>query len=140
MGGRIVSILIAIAGAYWAITGWTQHGFWVNKGPGGGFLPVIIGTLTLLLSFPDILKGMKSVVKIERVHIYPIIGALLVIAFSNIFGMMITLGLFMIVWLIVLGKYTIPRAAIIGISTTAIVYVVFKLFLHVPFPTGFMGI
>ncbi|MBP1156949.1 MULTISPECIES: tripartite tricarboxylate transporter TctB family protein [unclassified Paenibacillus] len=138
--GRIVPVGIALFGAFWAYQGWFNNEIWVNKGPGGGFLPFVIGMLTVILSLFEIFKNEPSDAKIEKKHVIPVIATLVMIAVFEVFGMILTFGLFVIAWMTFLEKYPIRQAAMIGISTTAVVYFIFKYFLQVPFPTGFLGI
>ncbi|WP_257350079.1 tripartite tricarboxylate transporter TctB family protein [Pseudalkalibacillus decolorationis] len=137
---RIIPLIVAIIGTYCAYQGWFQYGFWVNKGPGGGFLPVIIGVLCALLCIYEAIKNTDTSVRFERKHLFPIIATILLFFAINIVGMIAALGLFMIAWLFFLEKFTIYRSATLGICTTGVIYIVFKLFLHVPFPVGYLGI
>ncbi|GCL73480.1 tripartite tricarboxylate transporter TctB family protein [Paenibacillus naphthalenovorans] len=138
--GRIVPAAIALFGVFWAYQGWFHHEIWVDKGPGGGFLPFVIGLLTAVLSLFEVFKNEPSSSKIEKKHVVPVIATLVMIAAFEVFGMILTFGLFVIAWLAFLEKYPMLKAATIGIGTTAVVYFVFKHFLHVPFPTGYLGI
>lgn len=138
--GRIVPLAIALFGAFWAYQGWFNNEIWVNKGPGGGFLPFVVGILTSVLSLVEIFKNEPSSSKIEKKHVIPVIATLVMIAAFEVFGMILTFGLFVIAWLAFLEKYPVRKAATIGISTTAVVYFIFKYFLQVPFPTGYLGI
>lgn len=137
---RTISVFIALFGGYWAYKGWIEYGFWVESTPGPGFLPVIIGTATMLLAAVGILKNNPPVFRIEKKNFVPVIGALLMVASISVFGMIISILLFLVLWLLFVEKFTIKRAAILGVSTTLVIYLIFDMVLKVPFPTGVIGI
>lgn len=138
--GRIIPLIIAVFGAFWAYQGWFEYGIWVNRGPGGGFIPFVIGLLTVLLCIPEIVANKSPVFAIEKKHAIPVIATVIMLAAVKLLGMVITFGLFMAGWLVFLEKYPKLRAAVIGVSTSAVTYFLFKHFLQVPLPTGYLGI
>ncbi|WP_165842259.1 tripartite tricarboxylate transporter TctB family protein [Paenibacillus xerothermodurans] len=142
--GRIVPMVIALIGAYWAYQGWFKYGVWVNKGPGGGFLPFVAGVLTTVLCCVESAKSAKQsgekAAKIQAKQWLPVAATIVMIAVFQVCGMIVTFGLFVIAWLLFFERYPIHRAAFIGVSATAVIYLVFRFFLQVPFPAGYLGI
>ncbi|KKK36501.1 hypothetical protein WQ57_18985 [Mesobacillus campisalis] len=136
---RMISVFIILFGGYWAFKGWTEYGFWIDKTPGSGFLPVIIGIATMLLATLGLLKNNPPVFRIEKKNFVPVIGALLMVASISVFGMIISILLFLVLWLLIVEKFTIKRASILGLSTTLVIYLIFDMVLKVPFPTGIIG-
>lgn len=141
MINRIVPIATTLLGFVWAYKGWFEYGFWVDRGPGGGFLPVIVGLLCTLFSIAELVKGAKQMeFSIKWRHFLPVVGCIILFGAVYIFGMVLCLGLFMIAWLVFLEKYPILRATLIGIGTTTLIFFVFQYLFSIPFPTGYLGI
>jgi multisubunit Na+/H+ antiporter MnhB subunit len=138
--GKFIALIIGLMGACWAYKGWFEYGFWVDNSPGGGFLAVIVGSLTVLLCLMELFKNQTPTTKLEKRHVLPVIATIIMLIAINYLGMIISFGLFIIGWLIILEKYTKLRALFIGLSSTVVIYFIFKFFLHVPFPTGYLGI
>jgi putative tricarboxylic transport membrane protein len=137
---KIIALGIMLFSGFWAFQGMFKYGLWVDNGPGGGFLPVTIGLITFILAAVGLFKESKPTVKIEKKNFLPVLGAFVMILAVQIFGMIISSGLFIIAWLLVIEKFKIKKASILGISTTAVIYFVFKFFLNIPFPQGLIGI
>lgn len=138
---RILPIAIFLFASFWAYKGWFEYGFWENGGPGGGFLAVIAGVLCAVLCLIELVKGEKSAASsVTGKHFIPVIACLILLVLVKVFGMILSFGLFMIAWLVFLEKFTITKAVVAGLCTAGVVYLLFKLFLHVPLPTGYFGI
>jgi putative tricarboxylic transport membrane protein len=137
---KVISIAIMVFSGYWVMKGWTTFGFWVDNGPSGGFMPVVFGLITFVLAFYGLIRDNKSKSKVEVKNFIPVLGALLLILSVKVFGMIVSSGLFIIIWLLYVEKFPIKKASIIGFSTTLVIYFVFKFFLKIPFPQGFLGI
>ncbi|MGU4854554.1 tripartite tricarboxylate transporter TctB family protein, partial [Escherichia coli] len=69
----------------------------------------------------------------------PVLAVFIVLLGINYLGMMIACCLFIIAWLKFLEQYSLKRASIIGLGTTVAIYLVFKVWLNVPLPTGILG-
>lgn len=137
---RIISLSIALFAGFWAYQGWFTYGFWEGNTPGAGFLPFIIGVITALLAIVGFFKNGPPSFKVEKKNFIPVIGALLMIASISVLGMILSVLLFIILWLLFVEKFTIKRASILGVSTTLVIYVIFDTVLKVPFPKGIIGI
>lgn len=133
--------VIFLFAVFWAYKGWFEYGFWENGGPGGGFLAVVVGLLCAFLCVLELIKGEKSSgVPVNRKHFIPFLACIIMLGLIKVIGMTLSFGLFMIVWLMLLEKFTFMKAAIAGLSTAGMVYLLFKVFLHVPLPAGYFGI
>lgn len=137
--GRIISIGILIFSGYWAYQGYFEYGFWDGTAPGAGFLPVTMGLIVFIMTLVGLFKKAKAAHPVSRKNFTPLWGAVVLILAVKIFGMILSTGLFLIIWLYYLEKFTIKKSAIISISTTVIIWFLFRFILNVPFPTGFVG-
>jgi len=137
---RYVPIISIIIGLYWFYMGFFNYGFWAKITPGAGFLPSIVGVMLVgfsiwILFTPVVKKG-----SLQIRAFYPAFAALLCLISIYILGLMVTITLFVILWLILIEKLTIKKAGIIGACTIVFIHFVFKVWLMVPFPKGFLGI
>ena len=138
---RVISIFCALVGAFFLYEGWFTYKFWVNKGPGGGFLPVLLGAMTLVLSIVSLMKSNKNEsIKLRLKSFVPAAAVVCGIISIYILGLIVSVFVLVFIWLKFLEKYTYKRAGIIGICGVAFVYAVFKLWLQVPYPKGFIGV
>jgi putative tricarboxylic transport membrane protein len=138
--GKVISIGVLIFAGYWAYKGWFDYGFWRDNGPGGGFLPVTMGLIVIVLTLYGLIKDNQPAEPVEKRNFAPLIGSVFMIAAIYIFGMLVSAGLFIIAWLIFVEKYPRKKSIIIGCSTTVIIWFLFRFILNVPFPQGFIGI
>jgi hypothetical protein len=137
-----VPVLSLIAGAYWVIRGFVDYGFWVRKGPGGGFLPVIAGLIVVVFSIVVIVSNLKDKepVPFARKVLIPILAMLGLGLGCYVVGMIISMALFLFCWLRFAEKRKTLGSLAISIITTSILYSIFVLWLSVPMPQGVLGI
>lgn len=140
---RVISFFCILVGGFWAYKGLFTYGIWVDKGPGGGFLPVTIGLLIILLTLAQLRKSFK--LPYQKIHIssrilIPIITCLAAVILTEFLGLIVTMTVMTIFWLKVIEKYSWHKSTITGVVTGAFLYGVFTVWLQVIFPKGFIGI
>lgn len=138
---RIVPIISILIGVYWIYYAVTKYGLWAGTAPGAGFLPMVVGLMLIIFSIwilttPVVYKEGA----LQKKAFYPVIASILGLASVSIFGLIISMGLFVLLWLLILEKFSIFKATIIGVCATLFIYFVFKVWLMVPFPKGLLGI
>jgi multisubunit Na+/H+ antiporter MnhB subunit len=134
---KFVYIFSIIAGLYWIING-LSYGVWVRKGPGGGFLPVLAGSMAILFCLVALWADRKdkSPSAFNWLAFLPA-GALLgMVILSYVLGMIISMAIFIFGWLRFIEKHTTKSAVSIGIGTAAVLYLIFVFWLRVPLPLG----
>ncbi|WP_347487775.1 tripartite tricarboxylate transporter TctB family protein [Desulfoscipio sp. XC116] len=143
-GDRIASLVGILMGIYWAVMGFI-YGFWKDFGPGSGFIPVVFGLLTAVLSLILLIQTLRvekgeSLDRQELRVIGKIMATVAAALISlNILGTIFTLIILIIAWLRFLERYTWFSAAKVSAGTAIIAYLVFVLWLRVPLPTGVLG-
>ncbi|MDI3538511.1 MAG: putative tricarboxylic transport rane protein [Bacillota bacterium] len=142
-GDRLAAIISFGVGLYWFLQG-LAYGYWVDMGPGPGFIPVLFGSLTVILStalFLQTLRKKGEALAAEEVRKVGLIVAAvgITIWFMNILGTFLSLGLFLVGWLCLLERYRLLAALKIAVPTILVAYLVFIVWLQVPFPKGFFG-
>lgn len=133
---RIIALICGLVGAFWAFTGWFEYGFWVNKGPGPGFLPVIFGTITCIFCVVRILRADKNAEPVDAKALLPIAAIVAFTVCIYIIGFLASAFLFMVAWLVNQGRYSYKFSVIFAAIVVFCVWGIFEYWLQVPFPTG----
>jgi len=136
---KITKIGLMLVGLYFTIKG-SGYGFWYNSGPGGGFLPMVIGILLIVLSIYSFFRGTtEKFKKLEFLAaLKPFSGILLTLAGINLIGFFPSVMLFIPIWLIIVEKYKLQKAVLIDVAVTGVMYSIFSVWLRVPFPSGIL--
>lgn len=134
---RFFPVLALILGLYWVVQG-TIYGLWTRQGPGPGFLPVIAGVLAVVFSLAVLVASRKdkSESKFTWKAFLPVAALIAVVLSSYVLGLIVALAIYIFLWLRFMEKYQIKKSLIIGISCAGILYIVFGVWLKVPFPLG----
>ncbi|SCM83288.1 tripartite tricarboxylate transporter TctB family protein [Sporomusa sp. GT1] len=133
---RVIAILCGLVGGFWAYSGWFNYGFWVNKGPGPGFIPVIIGIVTCILAAVQAQNYDKEAEPVDVKAILPIAAMIAFTISVSIIGFLPTVFLFLVLWLITQGSYSRTFAVSLAAIATGLIWGIFEYWLQVPFPGG----
>lgn len=134
---KIIKGMFMLVGLYFALKG-KEYGLWVNSGPGGGFLPMLMGVSLILLSIYSLFKGDSEKFKKQEflAALKPFTGILITLLGINFIGFFPSVLIFIPVWLIMIEKYELKKAILIDIVTVGTMYGIFSVWLRVPFPNG----
>lgn len=138
---ELVIILAEIVlSAIWILLG-LQYGFWEGGRPESGFIGVIFGTIVLVFALIMglrllIRKDLKISFQFNKSSAIPVLAAVLCVFFIYLFGIVAAVFLFIALWMRFISKYAWKKTIIVSLIFTLFVYGVFRLWLHVPFPTG----
>lgn len=138
---KFVLIFSIIMGIYWTICGF-GYGFWVRKGPGGGFFPVLAGIMAVIFGSLMLINSRKdkSSSAFPWKTLLPVAAIVMLMLCSYLVGLIISIAIYVFLWLKFIEKYKILNSLIIGICCAAIIYGIFVVWLQVPLPTGMLGI
>ena len=133
----LIEIIISIV---WIVFGFS-YGFWRNDRPQGGFLGVIFGFVVLLIALVMginmiIKKDFGKKIKLKTSAFGPILAGILFTSLSYLIGFIAIILLFMLFWLRFVSKYDWKKSILISVIFTACIYLIFVIWLRVPFPTG----
>jgi len=129
---------VILAGFYWCVSG-VEYGLWVRRGPGGGFMPLLAGIFTIVFAVWMMLAARNEKVSAELASwhaLLPIAGLVGVLAGSYVVGLIPAIALFLVLWLKVVEHYPLKFSLVTGVSSAAVLYLVFGVWLQVPFPLG----
>ena len=116
------------------------------KHPGPGFLPFGLALCLILLSLALIIKSWKGDVSLapfwpKRTWLKPLLGVAILIFFALVVewvGFLITTFIFLTIWMGVIERIRWGTIMSISVGTTVVLYLIFRLFLEVPLPMGFL--
>ncbi|WP_413375480.1 tripartite tricarboxylate transporter TctB family protein [Alkalihalobacillus sp. 1P02AB] len=137
---RLLSGCLFIFGIMAVFLGLYRYDFWTASTPGSGFIPTIGGAILTLCSLIIFMKNTKQKSNLNKRHIYPVIGILIMMGLIQVIGMILSIAIFTAIWLRIVERYPMTRASIYSLTTTGVIYVVFKISLNVPLPQGLIGI
>ena len=128
-------------GLYWVIEGFV-YGLWVRNGPGGSFLPVIGGLMAIIFSLAILWKDRKEKAPsgFTWTAFLPVAALLGMVLFSYLVGLIISMTVYIFLWLILVEKWNPLNSLAISLGTSGVIYCIFVLWLNVPFPKGILGL
>ncbi len=149
---RVFPIMSLIIGTYWLITG-LKAGVWVKNRVGGGFVPSLVGGLAIIFSLLILLSEFKKTTvednneeKTETDQnqkktilirtLLPFVAVILTIACSYAVGLVVSLGLFILLWMLLYQKAGVLSSLLTAILTSVSIYLVFEVWLQVRLPVG----
>lgn len=158
-----IHILIFLLGGYWVQQGIFVYKFWVKGLPGSGFMPVLFGLLLMVLTgfllvqiVRKKIKKKDSEVAIEELDdqptkdtdsypawlrpLIPALYTLISIGLMVVVGVVPAMFLTAFIWLFFIAKIKIGKSLLVTVIVTLVVYLVFVLWLKIPFPRGVFGI
>ncbi len=132
----LVTVGIVLMGASWAVLGYFKYGFWVNDGPGGGFFPVVAGLGAAMLGIYELLFSAVRAKAIGAKCLWPAAAMAITVATIPLLGMVLAMTLFIVLWIFLAERKTWQKAVLTGLGAGVAIYLVFGLWLKVPFPQG----
>ncbi|MDI6895035.1 MAG: tripartite tricarboxylate transporter TctB family protein [Bacillota bacterium] len=140
----VLGLVASVGGLLLIWQGWVL-GYWVHlSGPGPGFFPVVLGLLLQPVAALLVVGGrsVKEGSEWDRGRLGAIGAGALAFAVTiwlvSWLGMLVAVGLYTLGWLRLVGRYPWPRVVAIAAGTVVAVYLIFVLWLRVPFPTGIL--
>ena len=137
----ILEIFVAVV---WIQQGIVRYGFWEDGKPGGGFVPVIFGALVLGVALAILIRevfGKKSTQKPYRFQsgaYLPAAAAVIGAFMIQVLGIAAAVFFFAAIWMRYLSRYSWTKTLLSSAIFTLFIYGVFRLWLRVPFPKGFI--
>ena len=137
----LIELLIAIV---WIQQGIVRYDFWLDGAPGGGFVPVVFSALILTVSlailFREILgkKKTQDSYRFKPESYLPAVAAVLGVFMIQVLGILLAVFLFTTIWMHYLSRYSWAKTLLSSLIFSVFIYGVFRMWLNVPFPTGFI--
>ncbi len=135
---NVLPIVTLVIGLLFSSLGFFKYGFWDKSiGTLPGFFPTIIGILLMavsVLAFFQSLKEENNYSKLD--NWYPVIAIFLIMGSTFIFGMYISLSVFLIYWVRFYEKCSWKTTIITFSIMFVIVFGAFGTWLNIQFPKG----
>ena len=138
----IIEILGIISGLIYVLIGTTKYGLWKGITIAGGFVPTVVGGLVLILSILMIISKSKRNEKadpFEKKALIPVAAMVVILLCNLLVGLLPACMVVSFLWLRFIEKYSWKSSILSTAFLWIFIYLVFRLWLNVPFPTGLLG-
>ena len=138
---KLILIGLILVGAYWCIESF-KIGLWVRKGPGGGFMPLLAGSLCILFSLILLIQDLKKEEStgFQLIALLPIGALLAIILSSYLIGLALSVVIFIFLWLYFFEKMPVLNSILVSVLWPGALYAIFVLWLQTPLPKGLLGL
>lgn len=148
-----INLIIFLLAGYWCQQGLMVYSFWNKNQPGSGFIPVIFSVILMAFTLMLILKEIRKILK-NRSHetrqatvlslsdlrpLLPVVYTLAAIVVFRFAGVVVSMFLTSFVWLLCISKVRLAKSPIISVILTLMVYLIFVMWLRIPFPRSIFG-
>ena len=150
----VVSAIILLIGVVVVIEARRLGSGWQDDGPGSGYFPFYIGLILCISALGIFYQAMFSKARdtgafVNRVQLGRVLSVLLpsmVYVLGIMFiGIYVASAIYIGLFMIVLGKYSIPKGVLLGVAVSAFFFVLFEVWFKVPLfkgkfaPLSFLG-
>lgn len=104
-------------------------------------MPLLAGLFTIIFALWMMIAARNETVSAELASwhaLLPIAGLVGVLAGSYVVGLIPAIALFLFLWLKVVEHYPLKFSLVTGVSSAAVLYLIFGVWLQVPFPLGIL--
>ena len=141
----VVAVLVLIMGGI-VIYGSRKLGSeWTTDGPGAGYFPFYIGVILVISGIGVLYQALAGKEKNTEVFVdreqlgrvfSVLIPAAVYVGFIQLIGIYVASALYIALFMIILGKYSVLKSAIIGIAVNALFFMMFEVWFKVPLHKG----
>lgn len=141
----VVAALLLLLGITVAYQSWGLGAGWTTDGPGAGYFPFYIG-LVIAISGAGILyqalfgkeKNTEVFVDSEQLTriMQVLIPAAIYVGAIQIFGIYVSSAVYIALFMIFLGKFSIIKSVIIGVAVNTLFFCMFEIWFKVPLYKG----
>ena len=150
----VVAALLLIFGAVVIFESRRLGAGWTSDGPGAGYFPFYIGLIICISAVGIMVQSLSKKSRDEdtfvdreqlgRVASVLLPAALYVLAI-NFLGIYIASAVYIALFMVLLGKYTVLRSVVLGVAVNAVFFLMFEVWFKVPLykgsldPLAFLG-
>ncbi|MDR5906485.1 tripartite tricarboxylate transporter TctB family protein [Franzmannia qiaohouensis] len=132
----LVTLSLIAMGLAWAGFGWLKYGVWMHNGPGAGFFPLVMGLGAALLGGYELLRRRWIADQVGLRNLWPAVAMGIAIATIPLFGMVLAMTLFIVMWMALVEHQSWLKSILIGGGAGGVIYLLFGMWLMVAFPQG----
>lgn len=144
----VVAALVVAFGALVIVGSWKLGSGWTSDGPGAGYFPFYIGSI-LCLSGAGLLvqallsKSQSDEIFVDREQLHRVATVLLPAALYvlavRFLGFYIASAIYIALFMVILGKYSKFKSALIALITSGLLYAMFEIWFKVPLFKSALG-
>jgi hypothetical protein len=152
-----VAVLLFAFGATVVIDSYRLGSAWGSDGPESGYFPFYIGTLICLSSVATLAQVMIADLKAReggfsgaiarhraqfvsrsafRQVLSVLLPAIVYVLFVQLIGIYVASAVYIAVFMVWLGKYSVTKSALVGLCVTASIFLMFEVWFKVPLYKG----
>ena len=139
-GKYIVPAFMVLVGVFFAAYSQMHYKFYSpTQGPMPGFMPEVLGVLLALSGLAALLQARNEPDKALDPKNFTVVLAIgLVLIFNYLIGTLISIGLFLLIWLKFVSKTNWKTTLLVFVLVMAFIYGVFVFWMDVPFTEGLL--
>jgi Tripartite tricarboxylate transporter TctB family len=141
----IVAVCLVVIGVVQVVQARRLGAEWTSDGPGAGYFPFYIGLILLVSGAAILVQSLRArksdsstfvdSVQLRRVLSVLVPSAIYVGAIMAL-GIYVASALFITLFMIVLGKYSVLKSVVIGVAVNALFFMMFEVWFKVPLFKG----
>lgn len=141
----VVAVLVLIMGGI-VIYGSRKLGSeWTTDGPGAGYFPFYIGVILVISGIGVLYQALAGKEKNTEVFVdreqlgrvfSVLIPAAVYVGAIQLIGIYVASALYIALFMIILGKYSVLKSAIIGVAVNTLFFMMFEVWFKVPLHKG----
>jgi hypothetical protein len=141
----IIALLFMVTACVVMWDSWKVGARWVSDGPQAGYFPFYIGVIMFIASLGTVLTGLLTKSPnlktfVERSQFISVLQVLvptaIFVALISWIGLYVSGALFIIVFMLWLGKYPVWKAIPIGLGVMLFFFFLFERWFLIPLPKG----
>lgn len=143
----VVAGLILLLGIIVTVTSWKLGAGWTSDGPGSGYFPFGIGIILCVSGIATVIQALKNKdtsifvdqEQLKRV-LQVLIPAIIYVGGIEIFGVYIASAVYITLFMILMGKFSIIKSVVIGLLTNVFFFGMFEVWFKVPLYKGYIDL
>ena len=150
----VVALCFVIVGVVVMVEARRLGAGWTSDGPGSGYFPFYVGLILSVCGAAIFVQSLREratdeVVFVDSVQLKRVLSVLLpsalYVGLIMLLGLYAASALFIALFMIILGKYSVLKSVVIGVAVNILFFAMFEIWFKVPLykgaldPLGFLG-
>jgi Tripartite tricarboxylate transporter TctB family len=141
----IVAVCLVVIGVVQIVEARRLGAEWTSDGPGAGYFPFYIGLILLVSGAAILVQSLRArkaddsvfvdSVQLKRV-LSVLVPSLFYVGAIMALGIYVASAIFITLFMIVLGKYSVLKSIVIGVAVNALFFMMFEIWFKVPLFKG----
>jgi hypothetical protein len=145
----IVAVLVLVLGAVILMGSSKLGSGWTTDGPGPGYFPFYIGVIICVAAIGIFYQAVfgkekNTEVFVDSEQLKRVLSVLLpaavYIGFIQVLGLYVASAIYIALFMIVLGKYSVLKSVVLGIAINAFFFALFEIWFKVPLYKGMVNL